>query len=86
MIAMSISNRTIYDSNLFQLGLNMIAISKFVLKSHDESRDNKLSIIEIIFGPNWERLQSYMVRFGIDIAIIFGPLSNEDCIHIWSKF
>ena len=40
----------------------------------DESRENKFSIIAIILSPNWERLQSYMIRFGIDIALIFGPL------------
>ena len=35
MIAMSISNGTIYHCNLFRLGLDMIAISKFVLESRD---------------------------------------------------
>ena len=42
--------------------------------------------IAIIFSPNWETLQSYVVRYGIQIAIIFGPFSNEDCIHIRSSF
>ena len=70
----------------------MIAISKFVLKSRDydfwtnlvQKRFQSLQIA-IISGPNWERLQSYMVRLGIDIVIIFGPLFYEDCNHIWPK-
>ena len=41
-------------------------------------------MIAIIFGPFWKGLQSYMVRFGTDIAVIFGPLCNADCNHIQS--
>ena len=39
----------------------------------NESRQNKFAIIAIIFSPNLERLQSYMVSFRFVIAIIFGP-------------
>ena len=90
MIATSISNRTIYYCNLFQSGLNMIAISKFVLKSRDYDFWTNLA------KTNFRSLQSYLVQFG-KIAIIYGPirywhckhiwpLGNEDCIHIRSSF
>ena len=47
-------------------------------------RFNKETIIAIIFGPFWKRLQSYIVRFGTEFAIVFGPLCDEACIHIRS--
>ena len=50
----------------------------------DESRENKFSMFASIFGPHLKRLQVYMVRFGFEIAGIFSPLWNLDCIHIRS--
>ena len=51
----------------------------------NESRENKFSIIAIIFGPFSKRLQSYMVRFELVITNIFGPFCGQGCNHIWSK-
>ena len=35
MIAISVPNRTLYDCNPFQTGLNMIAMSEIIVKSRD---------------------------------------------------
>ena len=56
------------------------------LRFLNESRENKFSIITVIFGPFWKRLQSYMVRFKIDFAIIFGPRRKYDCNHLYGPF
>ena len=37
-----------------------------------------------IFDHYWKRLQAYIVRFGFEIAGIFGPLGNWYCVHISS--
>ena len=80
MNAILVIKGTQYDCNRFQIGPNMIAIiEKFV------SRESNFDIA-IIFGPFWKGLQSYMVRFGIEIAIIFGPLFYQNCIHIKASF
>ena len=52
----------------------------------NESRENKFPMIAVIFGPFWKRLQSYMVRFKIDFAIIFGPRRKYDCNHLYGPF
>ena len=63
----------------------MLAITEIVLDARDyDSWTNQFSMFATIFGPYWKRLQAYMVRFGIDIAGIFGPLSYKACDHIES--
>ena len=42
------------------------------------------SILAIIFGPIWKRLQSYIVPYIAKIAFIFGLFCDQDCNHIWS--
>ena len=86
MIAISIPKRTIYDCNPFQKGSNMTAMPKFVPESrvYDESRENNISMIAMIFAPFWKGLQSYQVPFVTKIAIIFGPHGNFVCNHKWS--
>ena len=37
-----------------------------------------------IFGPHQIRLQAYMVPIVTEIAGIFVPLLNQDCMHSWS--
>ena len=61
MIAVSISNRSIYNCNLYQLRPNMIAmIEKFF--SRDSSRNHSHVIAIILQSP----LQSYLVPIGKD--------------------
>ena len=36
-------------------------------------------------GIDWNRLQAYIVRFGFEIASIFGSLYYRDCKHIRSS-
>ena len=50
----------------------------------NESLQNKISIMAVIFDPYLNGLQSYMVRFGFLIAIIFCPFRDQHCNHIWS--
>ena len=45
------------------------------------SRDSSSNHSHVTLGQ-FSTLQSYVVRFGIEIPIIFGLLGNEDCIHI----
>ena len=65
--------------------------SEFFSHSHVILRRN----IAIIFGPFWKTLQSYIVRFRSEIALILGdflikiaiilsPHNNCHCNHIWS--
>ena len=60
MIAMSISNRIIYDCNLYQKGPNTIAMSKFVPESRDYDFWTKH------MNTNFRSLQSYLVPFERD--------------------
>ena len=89
MIAISIPKQTIYDSNLYQLGPNMIAMSKIVLWSRDY--DFWTNLVEMncrllqsylvpfewdcnhIWSVSEQRLQSYLVLIVILFAIIYGP-------------
>ena len=78
MIAITNRKRTIYDCNY------RIFFARFVQKS--KSRDaGTITKIAIIFGPHWNVLQSYMVRFRYVISIIFSPFYGQDCDYIWFK-
>ena len=55
----------------FRIGPYMIALSEIVLGSCDY--DFWTNLVKI----NFRLLRSYMVRFGIDIAIIFGPFLSR---------
>ena len=63
MIAMSVTNRTIYDCNLFQKGPYMIAMSKIVR----ESRDYDFWTNHV--KTNFQSFQSYLVSLVMKIAI-----------------
>ena len=54
--------------------------------TQDDHLQGILKIFEIagIYGPYQIRLQAYMVPIVTEIAGIFGPLLNQDCMHIWS--
>ena len=47
-------------------------------------------VIADIYGPHQIRMQAHMVPIVADIASIFGPILNQDCMHtcmhtcIWS--
>ena len=84
MVAIILMIRTKYACNLdkkggyiclqsqLQIGLFMFSMSEIVLESG--SRENKFSIIAIIFGHIWS----------VSDLSIFSPLCNYDCKHIWS--
>ena len=67
----------------------MPAISNFLNRvlTQDDHFKNDLKIFEIagIYGPHQMRLQAYMFPIVTEIAGIFGPLLNQDCMHIWSS-
>ena len=79
-IAISVSNRTIYDCNLVQKRPYMIAMIE-ILFSRDSSSDSRqcnhiwslLKQISILYGQLW-----------IPLAIIFSRFFDQDCNHIWS--
>ena len=50
----------------------------------DASCEKKFSMIAIILGPYWERLQTHMVRLKTGIAIIFSHFWNLDWNYIRS--
>ena len=79
MNATKIQNRTIYDCNLFQKGLNMIAMSKIDQESRDY--DFRMNLGKTNFDDCnhiWFHLK--------EIEIIYSPILNFLCNHIWSPF
>ena len=70
--------RTKYDCHL----RNRARVTRLLFLN--ESLQNKISMIAVIFGPYLKRLQSYMVRFGFLIAIILSSFRDQLCQHIWS--
>ena len=75
MPAISVSIGTIYACNLDFL-------NSFL--TQDDHFQGVLKIFEIaaIYGPRQIRLQAYTVPIETKIAGIFGPLLNQDCVHI----
>ena len=69
---------TIYACNFenFQITFKVIVLGQKAVW--------KILVIVGIFGPYQIRLQAYMVPIVTEIAGIFGPLLNQDCMHIWS--
>ena len=89
MIAMIMTKWTQYEYNLYKTGTMYdcnVGIRPEVtwLWFLDESHENKFSIIAIIFGPFWKILQSYMVRYGVEIAFILGPHYRHHRNYTWS--
>ena len=97
MIAITYGKRTIYDCNLFQKGPNMIAMIENLLscdssKNHSHVTLGQLSTLQSYLVPIgqdcnhiWSdselRLQSDLVPFLTNIAIIFDPHDKNYCNH-----